>query len=315
MFDFEGGKGKLTRDENLGQTDEDVRGRLDGDVDVVGQRAGAVHSRRAASGVAVAGAGTVDNVLDDSGVGEADCSEEESDGDAGNGLELDLHFTQDRVDDHVQDGDEDDDRDGVEVLHQIVRHSVALHLTSLGNEVARELGVADPEDGVEGKDLAGSERTLQFLDEVVVPGYRLGLSVGLAPGGLRGVGVTGHDHQTDGLEGVGNDGSLRGADNVELLGNDQHDNADAEHEETHEVCSPEALVLLHEGCGEERKTSDVDAGVEHHVNPLVGDRGIDDHTLTSLWVRRQGHLFAGVLVCDEGRCNGREISEVSGERA
>lgn len=109
---FREGKRKLTRDENLGQTNEDVGGRLDGDVDVVGQRAGTVHSRRAASGVAVAGAGTVDNVLDDSGVGEADCSEEESDGDAGNGLELDLHLAKNGVDHLIQDGNEDNNRDG-----------------------------------------------------------------------------------------------------------------------------------------------------------------------------------------------------------
>lgn len=40
-------------------------------------------------------------------------------------------------------------RPTIEVLHQIIRHAVPLHLTSLGHEVGRELGVADPEDGVD----------------------------------------------------------------------------------------------------------------------------------------------------------------------
>jgi len=166
------------------------------------------------------------------------------------------------------------------------------------------LGVAHPEDGVECKDLAGSERTLQLLDEVVVPGHGLGLSVCRAPRRLSSVGVAGNDHQANGLEGIGNDRSLRRADDVELLGDDQHDNADAEHEEAHEVSGPEALVLLHEGRSEERKTSDVDAGVEHHVDPLECNRGVDNNTLASLGVRRQSHLFAGVLVGDE-RCDVR----------
>lgn len=249
--------------------------------------------------LAVAGSRAVDDVLNNGGVCEADGSEEETNGDAGNRLELDLELAEDGVDNHVQNRDEDNNRDGVEVLHQIVGHAVALHLTSLGNEVARELGVAHPEDGVEGKDLAGSERALQLLDEVVVPGDRLGLSVSLAPGRLGGVGVAGDDHQTDSLESIGDDGSLRRADDVVLLRDDQHDNADAEHEEAHEVCGPETLVHLHKGRGEERKTSDVDAGVEHHVDPLECDRGVDDHTLASLGVRGQGHLFASILVGDE----------------
>jgi hypothetical protein len=284
--------GKLTRDENLGQTDEDVSRRLHGNVDVV-------LSAGALAGAAVARSCAVDDVLDNGGVGKADGSEEETDGDTGNRLEFNLELAEDGVDNHVQDRDEDDDRDGVKVLHQIVGHAVALHLTGLGNEVARELGVAHPEDGVEGKDLAGPECALQLLDEVVVPRDRLCLSVGLAPGRLGGVGVTGDDHQTDGLESVGDDGTLRRADNVVFLGDDQHDNADAEHEEAHEVCGPEALVHLHEGRGEEGKTSNVDAGVEHHVDPLECDRGVDDHTLAGLGIRRQSHLFAGVLVGDE----------------
>lgn len=43
-----------------------------------------------------------------------------------------------------QNRNEDQDRDGVEVLHEVVGHAVAFHLRGLGDEVARELTVADP---------------------------------------------------------------------------------------------------------------------------------------------------------------------------
>lgn len=43
----------------------------------------------------------------------------------------------------VEDGEEDDDGDGVEVLHQIVGNAVAAHFTGLGDEVVGELSVDD----------------------------------------------------------------------------------------------------------------------------------------------------------------------------
>jgi hypothetical protein len=36
----------------------------------------------------------------------------------------------------------------IKVLHEIVGHAVTLHLTSLGDEVGRELPIADPEDRI-----------------------------------------------------------------------------------------------------------------------------------------------------------------------
>ena len=39
------------------------------------------------------------------------------------------------IDNAVEDRNEDDDRDGVEVLHQIVRDAMTLHLRGLGDKV------------------------------------------------------------------------------------------------------------------------------------------------------------------------------------
>lgn len=249
---------------------------------VVRERAVSIHASGALSRAAVTGASGIDDVLHDGGVHKAEATKHESDGNASNGLELDLELAKDRVDNHVENGNEDDDRNRIKVLHKIIGHAVTLHLASLGDEVARELGVADPENRVEAEDLARHQSTLELVNKVIVPCDGLGLAVGRTPRGLSSVGVAGNDHQTDGLESVGNNRSLRWANDVVLLGHDQDDDTDAEHEEAHEVCSPEALVHLHEWCSEERETSHVNASVEHHVDPLEGNRGIDNDTLTGL---------------------------------
>jgi len=130
---FETGDG----DEDLSQTDENVGRRLHGDMDVVWKSAtGGANACCAFSGTTVARAGAVDEVLNNGGVCKADGSEEETDRDASNRLELDLKLAEDGVDNDVQNRNEDDNGNGVEVLHQIVGHAVALHLASLGNEVA-----------------------------------------------------------------------------------------------------------------------------------------------------------------------------------
>ena len=177
---------------------------------------------------------------------------------------------------------------------------MTLHLTSLGDKVGRELAVADPEDGVEDEDLAGTEGTLQLLDEVVVPGNSLGLAVLSAPRGLRGIDVTGDNHHTNSLEGISDNGTLRRAVDVRLAAGDEDGNTDVEHAETQEVSGPETLVLLHEGRSHERKSTDVDAPVEDHVDALVGDGRVDDNTLARL-LRLDGHDAALVLVGNEGR--------------
>lgn len=136
---------------------------------------------------------------------------------------------------------------------------------------------------------------------MVVPGHRLDLAVSLAPRRLRSVGVAGDDHQTKRLKSVGDDGSLRRTNDVVLLRHDENDDTDAEHQEAHQVCSPESLVFLHEWCREQRQATNVDAGVKHHVDPLEGDGGVDNDTLASLGDGGESHLLASVLVGDERR--------------
>lgn len=51
-------------------------------------------------------------MLDDRSIHQAERGQEETNSDAGNGLELDLHLAKNGVDHLIQDGNEDNDRDG-----------------------------------------------------------------------------------------------------------------------------------------------------------------------------------------------------------
>lgn len=134
--------------EDLGKADEDVGRRLDGNVHVVGERLAVGGGGVAVEGVFVARAGVVDQVLDNGGIAQAERDPDEAQRDSRNGADVDASLAQRGVDEHVEQGGEDENRDGIEVLHEVVGHAVAVHLAGLGDEVGGELTVANPEDGV-----------------------------------------------------------------------------------------------------------------------------------------------------------------------
>lgn len=167
--------------EDFGQTDKDVGRSLDGNVHVVGQSLAVDVGGVTLKGALVARAGVVDEVLDNGSIAKAHGDPDETEGYSGNGSDLNAGLAQGGVHEHLEERGEDENRDGVKVLHKVVGHAVAVHLAGLGNKVRGELTVANPEDGVKDKDLAGTDGTLQLLDKVVVPDNRLGLAVGSAP--------------------------------------------------------------------------------------------------------------------------------------
>lgn len=221
--------------EDLGETDEHVGRGLDGDVHVV-TVGDAVDDGGGAEGLAVAGSGGVDDVLDDGGVHHGEGGDDEAQGDTGDGPEGDLQTAHNRVNDRLEEGNEDDDGDRVKVLHQIVGNAVAVHLAGLGDKVTGELAVDDPVDRVEGEDAAGDEGTLQLLNEVVIP-WQGDLRTGMLalPTGLGSVQVAVLDHHPESLEGVGDDGALGRAHDVVLATNNEHHGAGGEHAKTEQV--------------------------------------------------------------------------------
>lgn len=178
---------------------------------------------------------------------------------------------------------------------------MTLHLTSLGDEVGRELAVANPEDRVENEDLASTQGTLQLLDEVVVPWHLLSPSVGLTPRWLGSIGVARDNHHPQGLEAVRDDGSLGRTVDVGLATPHEDGDTNVEDAETHQERSPEALVLLHERRSQKTESTEVDAPVEDHVDALISHSGVDDNALAAL-LGLDGHDSALVLIGDE-RCD------------
>lgn len=260
----------------------------------------AVDFRRLAEWVFVAGSARVDEMLHDGGVHHRQRRHDEAKRNSADGLEGDVQLAQDRVHAVFQDGDEDDNGDGVKVLHQVVGNTVALHLAGLRHEVARELAVDNPVDWVEGEHLASDQRPLDFLHKPVVPAD-LGsvAAVRGLPAGLGGIHVAVAKHNADDAEGVGDDGSLRGPDNVELSAEEHDGSSDAENSQAKQEGRPEANVALHVGRGQQGQRAEVDAAVEDHVDALHGDRRIDDDA-RAVGLGLDGHLPAPVLFGDQG---------------
>lgn len=283
------------RDENLRETDENVGRDLNSDVDMVGDN----FAVDLAQGAVVTRARVVDEMLNNGSISETQTGEEETDADTHNRAQLKATTAQDRIDNSFEKRSEDENGNRVKVLHEVVGHAVTFHLLGLGDEVARELIVAHPEDGVEDKHLASTKSTLEFIDEMIVPGNSTVLAVSLAPGRFGGVRAATSNHHANGLESIGDDGALGRTDDVGLAAENQDQNTDVEHAEAHEERSPETFVFLHEGSSHERQSTDVDTPVENHVNTLVRDGGVNDNALTTL-LSLDSHDTALVLVGNKG---------------
>ena len=125
-------------------------------------------------------------MLDDGSVGHGEGGEEETHGDAGDGFEFDADAAEAWVDEAVADGDEDDDGEGIDVLHDVVGDAVQFHDPGLRDEVVKHLVVDDPVDREEDEDAAGDETALEFIDEEVVPRGGVFAAVFVPVGGFGG---------------------------------------------------------------------------------------------------------------------------------
>jgi hypothetical protein len=170
--------------EDLGETNQNVGQALGPDVDL-GRRAGsrlAVLVNDLLAGVVAAGAHLVDVVLHDGGGNHGEGGKEVTDCKTLDGGEANLELAEKRVQDVVNNGDKDDNGDGVEVLDNVVGDTVTLKGTSLVGQVTRHLVVGQEEDGHEEEDLASHETTANLVDPGVVVGE---------PGGALGNGNVG----------------------------------------------------------------------------------------------------------------------------
>jgi hypothetical protein len=248
--------------EDLGETNEYVGTGLRSNVDVVTLVNAINQVSVAVNGMEIARTGPVNVVLDDAGVNHGQRCDPESSYDAVDGREVNPVLAERGHEPLVDNGQEDDDGDGIEILHQIVGNTVEAHLAGLGDEIVGEVTVDDPVNGVEGEDLAGNKSTFDLFDKVVVPHENLGLAHTGLVRWLSSIHLAVLDHQPDNTEGIGNDGSLRRSDNIDLATEDEDEQPDEEDAETEQVGGPEVDVALQVRGSEQRQRSGVDAPVE-----------------------------------------------------
>ena len=162
---LEGGDGR----KDFANANENIRTRDDPDIDGGCEWVAVGVSARGGE-VVVAWAHLVEVMLKNTCVDHRSTNDHETSRNALDRAEIDTPPAQEWVDDVVKDGDEDDDRDGVQVLDQIVGSAVESHGCSHCTVVAVNLRVAEPEDRGPQEDLACRDGTRHFADELIVPG-------------------------------------------------------------------------------------------------------------------------------------------------
>ena len=153
---------------DFADANENIRTRDNPNVDGSGKRV-ALGVRALGGEIVVAWAPLVDVMLKNTRVDHRSTDDHEASRDALNGAEVDALPAKEGVNDVVKDGNEDDDRYGVQVLDQVVGSAVKRHSGSHGTVVAVNLGVAEPEDGEPQKDFTRIDGTGHFADELIVP--------------------------------------------------------------------------------------------------------------------------------------------------
>ena len=126
-------------------------------------------------------------LLKNGGIQHGESGDKETGVDTLDGSEVDSELPKTGVDEVVENGDEDDDGDGVQVLDQVVGGSVQGHTGGNGTQVTIDLGVAQPEEGEPTEHFASLEGTRDFTNELIVPSDTGGggtLFVGAGLGGI-----------------------------------------------------------------------------------------------------------------------------------
>ena len=290
--------------EELGDTDEDVRETLGPHIDGRGVASLTV-------GVIAAGRLLVNVVLHDAGSNHREGSEEETDGHALDGGKVDANLAETGVDQAIENGDHDDNGDGVKVLDNIVGHTVELHGSGLRGEVTGHLVVGKMENGEEDEDLAGKEATSDFVDPSVIVSHPRRAFRRRDLGGASSVPVQLleptrlPDDVDEHAQELGQDGSGGGSEPVLLLLRPKHKGGGEEEDCGEQESQPEADVLFnpHHGNLADGRT-DIDGEVEVEEDTGVGNGRINNDTLSLADLDAKPGI--GVLLSKHGRDVGLE---------
>lgn len=187
----------------------------------------------------------VDVVLDDGSRDHGERCEDETEGDALNGSEADVCLAKSRVEEVVNNGNEDDEGNRVEVGNDIVGNTITGHSGGLRREIVVHLVVAQPVKRNPGEARARAQATSNLVNPSVVK---------LHPGRLVGTEVAGLDvlpetftlevlarsrrverplalgGELQDLEGADEDGTGGGSTDVLVPADPKNDGAETEHD-------------------------------------------------------------------------------------
>jgi len=302
------------RGEDLGETNKHVGDGLHPDSDG-GLFFARVH-------VFAARALLIDVVLDDCGGNHGEGSHGESDGHALDGGEADAGLAEGGVEEIVDNGDEDDEGDGVEIGDDIVGNTAEFHGGGLRRQVVVHLVVGDPIERNPGEARAGTQTTSNLVNPCIIKDHPLGLTraelagFDILPEILRLEVLTGLDWVDRPLAFQGKQKKLKGAGNdrsggrsavVLVTADIEDDGAETKHEGRKKEGAPEtdiSLNVYHADLASQRTSVDHQVEVEEDTrerdvgvgNGALAGLGIDDHTQFGLLI----------LLRDQGRDVGLE---------
>lgn len=313
------GEGVLVRGdigEDLSQTDEDIRQRLGPDVD--GSRGTLLTvSELGVDPLTAVGVHLVNVVLHDSSGNHGHGSHEETGRHTLDGGESNTDLAQGRVQHVVDDGDHDNDGNGVQVLQNIVGNTVSGHGGGLSGQVAGHLVVGKEEDGQEEEDLAGHETTANFVDPGVIVGHPGGALEDGDVGGLGSVPVGLPEgalllSKAEHAEELGEDRAGGGRQLVLLLLGPEDEGGDEEEGSRDEEGLPETVEVLNPDHADlAREGADVDTEVEVQEDSGVGHGRVDNDALTLALLDAHAGVF--VLLSQERRDVGLEETSANAE--
>lgn len=298
-------EGKLKtggRCENLRDTDQDVGGHLGPDRDVVDDFG---DIRGNGDGVAlgviarkvVVWGRLVEEVLQDCDVNEAEGDNAESNDDTVDGSQLEAGLAEQREDDDVEDGDEDDNDSRVDKGQLLgFQPAGAGHVDGHVDKVVVHVVIQSPVHGVDHEDLAGVESTLQIVDKLVVPLERavVGSGSSLNPVGTSNTIRTVLEGINEAAEGLAEDVALGRA--IIVLRATEGKDDDTDNKDNGRDHEGEIPGLLGDGGGDglTQHTTNVDGHVEVAEDTLNGDGMVDgDAGLGGVGVILGGDLLGG----------------------
>jgi hypothetical protein len=233
------------------------------------------------------------------------------------GGEGDTQLAETRVQKVINERNHDDDRDGVQVLNDIVGNTVENHGGGLSGEVTGHLVISQMENRQVKEDLAGHQTTTDLIDPGIVVGHP---SRALINRNLRGLGMLPVEAEEraaltdveEHAQELGEDGTSGWLELVLLLVEGEDDGGDEEEDGGDEEGEPEGVILLNVDHGDlTADGTDVDGEVEVEEDTSVGHGRIDNDTLAVADL--DAHLCVLVLISKERRDVGLEEASPDAE--